>query len=240
MEQTINRVSNTARVMAVGFTGSYKSHINFRHACKIHANPVMYGDSERYLGGYQFDSGVVSRYCRSVYFYCMNHLYTGIGMSNANKGMEFIDGRDFASPGTVGSHGLVVVGNKRRKTKACALFADIVDFLAYKTMAGMEMPSLACVPEECDCIILCSACNLCAFLDKVENYEKAYCFFPKTVAGETLTKTMAHLYEDGIEDMSRIYDGNGSMAECLKGMPLWSKATTRKRISTVRRRVAMV
>lgn len=182
----------------------------FEHAKRIKVNGFISSHDEDYVKKSGLSMDVVSRYCVGMEFVCLGRFYRGIGFRNVHDGFEFFDGRQSFYPHTVGDPGITVVKAIDGKAdQNCLLFCSCLDFLAYKTME----PEKASVS---DSVILNAACNITEFLQHLSQYHKLFCFFPHTLFGDTILKTLIELYDQACVDCSGQYVRNVALFDYLR------------------------
>ena len=74
--------------------------------------------------------------------------------------------------------------------KQVSLFADMFDYIAYVFLASH--PDAEKLPTLCDCIILNDPRNFTDMMLSSVGYDRIYCFFPHTLSGDTMEKTLLH------------------------------------------------
>ena len=99
------------------------------------------------------------------------------------------------------------------RSKSCCLFADIADYIAFVRFSGET--SNGQYPKCCDGIVLNDPRNFYSLLSEIENssYESFYCFFPNTVLGKTMEKTIISREEGRAVSMEKLFDGYVSLHE---------------------------
>lgn len=182
----------------------------FEHARRVKVNGFITSYDETFINKSGLDLKVVSRYCVGMEFVCLGRFYRGIGFRNDHEGFEFFDGRQSFYPHTVGAPGITVIkADAGGGDQNCLLFCSCLDFLAYKTME----PEKASVS---DSIILNAACNFTEFLQNLSLYHTFYCFFPHTVFGDTILKTLVGLFDSACVDCSDQYVRSVALFDSLR------------------------
>ena len=195
-----------------------KRPICLRHAVKFRRNARFNESDRNLLRDYNLDEKEVAKYCSSVDFECMNRCFHGIGIRNLHNGLELFNDNEFVTPKTVGVSGLVVIVNTMSKSKrSCLMFMDFRDLLAYLTLRK-HYPSVAMttVPKMSDYIVLNELGNWKFLAERIKEYDRIFCFFPNTVVGGTLAKTINSRHEGKTIDYSTLYPGCKSLTDYLQ------------------------
>jgi hypothetical protein len=148
----------------------------------------------------------------------MNRCFHGIGIRNLHNGLELFNDNEFITPKTVGVSGLIVIVNTMSKQKrSCLMFMDFRDLLAYLTLRK-HYPSVAMttVPKMSDYIVLNELGNWKFLVERINEYDRIFCFFPNTFVGGTLAKTIDSLHEGKTIDYSTLYPGCKSLTDYLQ------------------------
>ena len=182
----------------------------FEHARHIKVNGLITSNDETFINKSGLDLKVVSRYCVGMEFVCLGRFFRGIGFRNNHEGFEFFDGRQSFYPHTVGTPGITIIkADVEGSNQDCLLFCSCLDFLAYKTME----PEKASVS---DSVILNAACNFMEFLQNLSQYHKFFCFFPHTIFGDTILKTLVGLFDNACVDCSGQYVRSVALFDSLR------------------------
>ena len=195
-----------------------KRPICLKHATKFHRNTRFNEKDRDLLRDYNLDEKEVAKYCSSVDFECMNRCFHGIGIRNLHNGLELFNDNEFITPKTVGVSGLIVIVNTMSKQKrSCLMFMDFRDLLAYLTLRK-HYPSVAMttVPKMSDYIVLNELGNWKFLVERINEYDRIFCFFPNTFVGGTLAKTIDSLHEGKTIDYSTLYPGCKSLTDYLQ------------------------
>ena len=195
-----------------------KRPICLKHATKFHRNTRFNENDRNLLRDYNLDEKEVAKYCSSVDFECMNRCFHGIGIRNLHNGLELFNDNEFITPKTVGVSGLIVIVNTMSKQKrSCLMFMDFRDLLAYLTLRK-HYPSVAMttVPKMSDYIVLNELGNWKFLVERINEYDRIFCFFPNTFVGGTLAKTIDSLHEGKTIDYSTLYPGCKSLTDYLQ------------------------
>lgn len=148
---------------------------------------------------------------KGMHITCMNKYYKVIGLRNANGGIEAFN--EYKGPFTLKAYGVSVIKNHATlRSKECCLFSNVLDYLAYLTLCSIKEFD---VPRKCDCIILNHAKNVSAFILECDHYMVLHTFFPLSLIGKTLEKTLTSLYEDRVRSHIQIYSHSTSLLEYL-------------------------
>lgn len=67
-----------------------------------------------------------------------------------------------------------------------------------------------------DSVVLNAACNITEFLQHLSQYQKLFCFFPHTLFGDTILKTLIGLYDQACVDCSGQYVRNVALFDYLR------------------------
>ena len=117
-----------------------------------------------------------------------------------------------ASTLSVQQHGILTLTFLREmKSKACCVFADVLDYLAYVHLANDIRT--AGFPMKCDCAILNNPRNFLKLLLHCDTYDQIYCFYPNTISGKTMEETMIKRHGARAVSMSRLYAGHVTLFE---------------------------
>jgi len=195
-----------------------KRPICLKHAVKFRRNTRFNEKDRNLLRDYNLDEKEVAKYCSSVDFECMNRCFHGIGIRNLHNGLELFNDNEFITPKTVGVSGLIVIVNTMSKQKrSCLMFMDFRDLLAYLTLRK-HYPSVAMttVPKMSDYIVLNELGNWKFLVERINEYDRIFCFFPNTFVGGTLAKTIDSLHEGKTIDYSTLYPGCKSLTDYLQ------------------------
>ena len=165
---------------------------------------------DRYVHGMGFSPMVAPTLMCSVELVYDNHFHKGVGVRNDNGGMEVwapgITDRFF----TVREPGVLTVPVYRNgKTSACCLFADILDYLSYLSLASSAGSHL---PRGCDAIIMNDFRNFASMVVDSDEYAYVHCLFPQDAAGRTMEKTILRR-NDRAHSSVRNYRGFTSLYE---------------------------
>ena len=136
---------------------------------------------------YLYSQGITSthfpRCLKYVEVTSLNVIYKGVGIRNVNGGMEFYCSELCSFPFTVSKRGITIVPFvEGHISRICCLFVDLLDYLSYLTLIerhGHPMP-------DGDCIIMGGPFNFMDLLPEISSYHCVYCYFPLTVAGQTM------------------------------------------------------
>ena len=164
------------------------------------------------------DESVAAKYCSSVDFECMNHVFHGIAIRNLHNGLEFFDDNEFVTPKTVGVSGLVVIVNTLSQQKrSCLLFMDFKDLLAYLTLRK-HYPSegIKKIPKKSDYIVLNEISNWHFLFERIKEYANVYCLLPNTEFSGVLIETIRSIHEGKIIDFSLFYADCKSLTDFLQ------------------------
>ena len=146
---------------------------------------------------------VINWYCDGVELECMNCVIHGISMKNLNGGLEIYSDKYCQSPVTFGNKGLTYVKSKGApKELHLILFADYIDFLAYKTLHDCLFKE---IPECSDVLILNDVSNLTEMMKMLDSYDHFHLLLPLSIAGRTLSKTIEGLHESTTTNHSMKY-----------------------------------
>ena len=195
-----------------------KRPICLKHAVKFRRHTRFNEKDRNLLRDYNLDEKEVAKYCSSVDFECMNRCFHGIGIRNLHNGLELFNDNEFITPKTVGVSGLIVIVNTMSKQKrSCLMFMDFRDLLAYLTLRK-HYPSVAMttVPKMSDYIVLNELGNWKFLVERINEYDRIFCFFPNTFVGGTLAKTIDSLHEGKTIDYSTLYPGCKSLTDYLQ------------------------
>lgn len=97
------------------------------------------------------------------------------------------------------------------KCKSCCLFADVLDYLAYICLSGKTRKDD--IPRNCDSIVLNDPRNFLKMLISCDIYDHIYCFFPDTVTGKTMEKTILRRFDPRAVSMSYLYESQVTLYE---------------------------
>ena len=107
---------------------------------------------------------------------------------------------------TVEQHGILTLHFLRgTKSKACCVFADVLDYLAYVYLANDN--KTAGFPKNCDSVILNDPRNFVKLLLYCDTYDKIYCFLPDTISGKTMEETVIKRHGSRAMSMTQLYNG---------------------------------
>ena len=96
------------------------------------------------------------------------------------------------------------------RSHECNIFASFIDYLAYKVLRDNDDLCEKYELLHCDCIVLNSPVNLNDFILSTDQYNKVHCFFPSTVSGITLEKTLLDRNSHAVSHRD-IYAGMNSL-----------------------------
>lgn len=91
------------------------------------------------------------------------------------------------------------------RSKACCVFADVLDYLAYIHLTNDNQADG--FPRSCDCVVMNDPRNYLKLLLRCDVYDHIYCFFPDTIAGKTMEETLIQRKVAHAESMTYLYDG---------------------------------
>lgn len=91
------------------------------------------------------------------------------------------------------------------RSKDCCVFADVLDYLAYRHLTNENQADG--FPRSCDCVVLNDPRNFLKLLLRCDVYDHIYCFFPDTIAGKTMEETLIERKGAHAESMTYLYDG---------------------------------
>jgi hypothetical protein len=132
-------------------------------------------------------SEVITTYCMDVSFTSFNRQWEGIGITNIHGGVEYLDPELSEKPMTIGCNGISIISTA--ETSACIIFFNMLDFLKYQSNIILTSQN-----DCADYILLNSPNNICELLDRLGDYQTITSHFPQTPSGQTLQKTIFHLY----------------------------------------------
>ena len=185
--------------------GKFLRHLNFGYAKNISFKPVPSDEALDDMLRMNMSKDVIDGYCSGVELECMNCLIHGICMQNLNGGMEIYSDKYCESPVTYGKSGLIFINGRveslQKKTDV-VLFADYIDFLAYKSLHSVLFHQ---IPKRSDILVLNEVKNLNAMMERLGEYEHLHLFLPLSLAGRTLSKTIEGLYGSSATNHSKIY-----------------------------------
>lgn len=92
---------------------------------------------------------------------------------------------------------------KGMKSKSCCLFFDIFDYLSYSHLVDNYF--LSGIPRGCDCIVMNDIRNFITMLLHSDDYDNVYCFFPNTVLGKTMEKTVTTRKKSRVASCSSLF-----------------------------------
>ncbi len=190
----------------------------FRHAINVREK-IDFGQNDKMLlQNHNLDEKIVTQYCSSIDFECMNRVFHGIAMRNMHNGFEFFNGDEFKSPQTIGVSGLVVVVNSLKyRNRSCLLFENFVDLLAYLTLKKHKLlGKYGKISSTSDYMVLSDPENLRFMLSRISDYSNLYCFFSNSLSGETLAMSVLSLHSRGFVDCSKLYSRCKTIADFLR------------------------
>ena len=196
----------------------FRTRLCLKHAVRVREKAVFNENDRLLLQGCNFDEDVAAKYCSSVDFECMNHVFHGIAIRNLHNGLEFFDDNEFVTPKTVGVSGLVVIVNTLSQLKrSCLLFMDFKDLLAYLTLRK-HYPSdeIKKIPKKSDYIVLNEISNWRFLFERIKEYACVYCLFPNTEFSGVLIETIRSIHEGKIIDSSLFYADCKSLTDYLQ------------------------
>jgi hypothetical protein len=196
----------------------FRKRICLKHAVRVREKANFNENDRKLLRDYKFDEIEAAKYCSSVDFECMNHIFHGIAIRNLHNGLEFFDDNEIVTPKTVGVSGLVVIVNTMSLQKrSCLLFMDFKDLLAYLTLKKQyPLNVLKKIPRKSDYIVLNDIANWQFLFARINEYDNVYCLFPNTDIGGILTKTVDSLHKGKTIDSSLFYTGCKSLTDFLQ------------------------
>lgn len=104
---------------------------------------------------------------------------------------------------TIDSPGLNVFQYRKGiMSHKCCLFANFLDYIAYRTLSGLKKGAL---PEKCDSIVLNHVRNFGDMCLASDQYEQVYCFFPNDISGQTMETTVLSGRDSGGHSCSHLY-----------------------------------
>ena len=196
----------------------FRKRLSFKHAVRVREKANFNENDRQLLRCYNFDETEAAKYCSSVDFECMNHMFHGIAIRNLHNGLEFFDDNEFVTPKTVGVSGLVLIVNTiSQQKRSCLLFMDFKDLLAFLTLRK-HYPSDAIkkLPKKSDYIVLNEITNWQFLFVRINEYDNVYCLLPNTELGGTLVKTMQSIHEGKTIDYSWFYADCKSLTDYLQ------------------------
>lgn len=183
--------------------GKFLKHLNFGYAKHIKVSPEPSEEAIEELLRMNISKDVINWYCDGVELECMNCVIHGISMKNLNGGLEIYSDKYCQSPVTFGNKGLTYVKSKGApKELHLILFADYIDFLAYKTLHDCLFKE---IPECSDVLILNDVSNLTEMMKMLDSYDHFHLLLPLSIAGRTLSKTIEGLHESTTTNHSMKY-----------------------------------
>ena len=196
----------------------FRKRLCLKHAVRIREKAVFNENDRLLLQGCNFDEDVAAKYCSSVDFECMNHVFHGIAIRNLHNGLEFFDNNEFSTPKTVGVSGLVVVVNTlARQKRSCVVFMDFKDLLAYLTLRkNYPSDEIKKIPKKIDYVVLNEISNWQFLFERIKEYDNIYCLLPNTELGGILVKTMQSIHDGKTIDYSQFYADCKSLTDYLQ------------------------
>jgi hypothetical protein len=196
----------------------FRKRLSLKHAVRVREKANFNENDRQLLRCYNFDETEAAKYCSSVDFECMNHMFHGIAIRNLHNGLEFFDDNEFVTPKTVGVSGLVLIVNTiSQQKRSCLLFMDFKDLLAFLTLRK-HYPSDAIkkLPKKSDYIVLNEITNWQFLFVRINEYDNVYCLLPNTELGGILVKTMQSIHEGMTIDYSQFYADCKSLTDYLQ------------------------
>ena len=140
----------------------------------------------------------------------------GITIPNDNGGMEFYAPSHFDKPITLfHDYTTTITYHRKKRSDSCCLFANMIDYFAYKTMQHKKQHSDV-LPFRCDCVIMNKPINFLNATIEVEGYNHVYSFLPLDDVGISMYKTLQERNPSIIEDMSPLYNKEEYLYKIIK------------------------
>lgn len=149
-----------------------------------------------------------------VEFLCINKCYQGIGMKNDIGGYEVYNPEYMKHPFSLKTTATITLRPHKPKVESvCCLFYDILDYLAFWELKGMNHFHL---PHGATCIIMSHVSNFMHMVVDSDDFDKVYLFFPNTDLGKTISKTLMHRNLRKVKNCDVLYKGHRNLCEFVK------------------------
>ena len=148
---------------------------------------------------------------QGVEFSYIGKLYQGIGMPNDMGGVEFFHHEHAPDTLTLRAAGPITCHHPKIKhSPICCLFYDFMDYLAYCSLRGNTHFHL---PQYATCIVMSHVTNFMHMVVDSDDYDEVYLFFPNTLVGKTISKTLKQRSHERIKNCDVLYKGYSNLRE---------------------------
>jgi len=172
----------------------------------------------QYLNERMIPVGLAQRYCKEVYYTCNGKPYFAIVFPNEQGGY---DTQNKYFKGCIAPKAITTIDNGK---SSCCVFEGFIDFLSYLVLKLRHNPDQSLFKEK-DYFILNSVSNTSKLLERLEKYERIYCYLDTDQAGIRSTHEIRKRYGSKVSDQSTQYKEYKDVNDFLCGKKLLEKVS---------------
>jgi hypothetical protein len=172
----------------------------------------------QYLNERLIPNDLVPQYFKEVYYTCKGKSYFAIAFPNEWGGY---DTQNKYFKGCIAPKAITIIDNGK---SSCCVFEGFIDFLSYLVLKLRHNPDQSIFKEK-DYFILNSVSNTSKLLDRLEKYERIYCYLDNDQAGIHSTNEIRKRYGSKLSDQSIHYKEYKDVNDFLCGKKLLEKVS---------------
>ena len=192
---------------------SFRQQESFEGLEDILLKPLANTALIQYLNERMIPIGLAQQYCKEVYYTCKGKPYFAIAFPNEWGGY---DTQNKYFKGCIAPKAITIIDNGK---STCSVFEGFIDFLSYLVLKLRHNPDQSIFKEK-DYYILNSVSNTSKLLDRLEKYERIYCYLDNDQAGIHSTNEIGTRYGSKLSDQSIHYKEYKDVNDFLCGKKL--------------------
>jgi len=195
---------------------SFRQQEAFNALEDIKVKPLENEALVQYLNERMIPTGLAQRYCKEVYYTCHGKPYFAIAFPNEQGGY---DTQNKYFKGCIAPKAITTIDNGK---SSCCVFEGFIDFLSYLVLKLRHNSDQSLFKEK-DYFILNSVSNTSKLLERLEKYERIYCYLDNDQAGIHSTNEIRKRYGSTVSDQSTQYKEYKDVNDFLCGKKLSEK-----------------
>jgi hypothetical protein len=195
---------------------SFRQQESFEGLEDIVLKPLANTALIQYLNERMIPTGLAQQCCKEIYYKCNGKPYFAIAFPNEWGGY---DTQNKYFKGCIAPKAITIIDNGK---SSCCVFEGFIDFLSYLVLKLRHNPDQSIFKEK-DYFILNSVSNTSKMLDRLEKYERIYCYLDNDQAGIHSTNEIRKRYGSKISDQSTQYKEYKDVNDFLCGKKLLEK-----------------
>ena len=197
---------------------SFRQQESFEGLEDILLKPLANTALIQYINERMIPIGLAQQYCKEVYYTCKGKPYFAIAFPNEWGGY---DTQNKYFKGCIAPKAITIIDNGK---STCSVFEGFIDFLSYLVLKLRHNPDQSTAKEK-DYLILNSVSNTSKLLDRLEKYERIYCYLDNDQAGIHSTNEIGTRYGSKLSDQSIHYKESKDVNDFLCGKKLLEKVS---------------